>query len=107
MQENYPGLLSGGWKMKAALACSLFLSPDLLLLDEPTNHLDLVAVLWLQQYLTNFKDGSVVIGKDLFLCHLSICHLPLSPFCRPLLPPFVYFFLPLFFFSFTRQRVSE
>ena len=36
---------------RVALACALFVSPDLLLLDEPTNHLDFPAVLWLQSYL--------------------------------------------------------
>ncbi|KAG2423269.1 hypothetical protein HXX76_015419 [Chlamydomonas incerta] len=50
-QKNPVGSLSGGWKMKLALARAMLMKPDILLLDEPTNHLDVVNVAWLEDYL--------------------------------------------------------
>ncbi|KAI8986730.1 ribosomal L18ae/LX protein domain-containing protein [Trametes punicea] len=54
------GELSGGWRIRAALASALHIEPDILLLDEPTNHLDLPAIIWLQDYLSQLSDTTIV-----------------------------------------------
>ncbi len=55
---------SGGWKMRIALAKILALSPDVLLMDEPTNHLDLESIIWLEEWLRNFKGSLVMTSHD-------------------------------------------
>ena len=56
--------LSGGWKMRAALASLLYQSPDLMLLDEPTNHLDVPSVHWIEEFLRTYKGAMVLICHD-------------------------------------------
>ena len=58
------GELSGGWKMRAALARLLYQKPDLLLLDEPTNHLDMPSVRWLETFLQGFKGAMILVSHD-------------------------------------------
>ncbi|KAK0492207.1 P-loop containing nucleoside triphosphate hydrolase protein [Armillaria luteobubalina] len=64
-QAQAIGSLSGGWKMKLALARAMLFRADILLLDEPTNHLDVVNVAWLENYLTNLKTcTSIIVSHD-------------------------------------------
>lgn len=64
-QHQQVGSLSGGWKMKLALARAMLLRADVLLLDEPTNHLDVGNIAWLQNYLkTHTEITSLIVSHD-------------------------------------------
>lgn len=55
---------SGGWKMRIALAKILVINPDVLLMDEPTNHLDMESIIWLEEWLVNFKGSLLMTSHD-------------------------------------------
>src|SRR5438874_1238394 len=58
------GALSGGWKMRVALARVLLGRPDVLLMDEPTNHLDIESIIWLEQFLKAFPGALLMTSHD-------------------------------------------
>lgn len=60
-------ILSGGWRMRLAIGKALLKSPNILFMDEPTNHLDLEAVIWLTDYLLNYKKTIVITTHQIGL----------------------------------------
>jgi ATPase subunit of ABC transporter with duplicated ATPase domains len=63
--DDYVKNLSGGWRMRLALGKALLRKPKILLLDEPTNHLDLDAVIWLTNYLSEYKNTVIIVSHQI------------------------------------------
>ena len=64
MMDGDVGALSGGWKMRVALARILLMRPDCMLLDEPSNHLDLESIIWLEDFLRGYEGALLMTSHD-------------------------------------------
>ena len=64
MMDGDVGKLSGGWKMRVALARILLMRPDAMLLDEPSNHLDLESLIWLEHFLRGYEGALLMTSHD-------------------------------------------
>lgn len=64
MMDGDVGKLSGGWKMRVALARILLMRPDVMLLDEPSNHLDLESLIWLEEFLKGYEGAILMTSHD-------------------------------------------
>jgi ATPase subunit of ABC transporter with duplicated ATPase domains len=64
MMDGDVGALSGGWKMRVALARILLMRPDVMLLDEPSNHLDLESLIWLEGFLAGYEGALMLTSHD-------------------------------------------
>src|SRR5262245_61912067 len=63
-QQGPCSALSGGWRMRVALAAALFADPDVLVLDEPTNYLDLEGTIWLKSFIRNYRHTVIMVSHD-------------------------------------------
>jgi ATPase subunit of ABC transporter with duplicated ATPase domains len=64
MQDGDVSALSGGWKMRVALARILLMKPDAMLLDEPSNHLDIESLIWLEKFLAGYEGALLMTSHD-------------------------------------------
>lgn len=64
MMDGDVGRLSGGWKMRVALARILLMRPDVMLLDEPSNHLDIESLIWLEKFLKGYDGALLMTSHD-------------------------------------------
>ncbi len=64
MMDGDVGMLSGGWKMRVALARILLMRPDVMLLDEPSNHLDIESIIWLEAFLKGYDGALMMTAHD-------------------------------------------
>src|SRR5664279_3107388 len=75
MMNGDVGKLSGGWKMRVALARILLMRPDAMLLDEPSNHLDLESLIWLENFLKTYDGMLLMTSHDREFMNLSLIHI--------------------------------
>jgi ATP-binding cassette, subfamily F, member 3 len=66
---------SGGWRARVALASVLFLQPNVLMLDEPTNHLDFESMVWLENFLMNYRETLIIISHDRDILNKTVDHI--------------------------------
>jgi ATP-binding cassette, subfamily F, member 3 len=66
---------SGGWRMRVALAATLFRQPNFLMLDEPTNHLDFEAMVWLENHLMRYRETLLIISHDRDILNKTVTHI--------------------------------
>ena len=80
-------VLSGGERRRVALCKLLLEAPDLLLLDEPTNHLDAESILWLEQFLHQYKGALIAVTHDRYFMDNAVSYTHLDVYKRQDDPP--------------------